>query len=36
MMYQHTGFWQSMDTLKDALELEQAWHTSQPWKVWKD
>jgi glucose-1-phosphate cytidylyltransferase len=36
MMYQHTGFWQSMDTLKDALELEQAWHTSQPWKVWED
>ncbi len=34
MMYRHHGFWQSMDTLKDANELEQIWQTSAPWKAW--
>ena len=35
MMYRHHGFWQSMDTLKDAMELEKAWQESEPWKVWE-
>ncbi|MCB8945135.1 MAG: NTP transferase domain-containing protein [Ardenticatenaceae bacterium] len=36
MVYHHHGFWQSMDTLKDAMDLEQIWQQSQPWKVWQD
>ncbi|RLC60818.1 MAG: glucose-1-phosphate cytidylyltransferase [Chloroflexi bacterium] len=34
MMYRHTGFWRSMDTFKEALELDATWHESAPWKVW--
>lgn len=34
MMYQHTGYWRSMKTFKDALELDGAWRQSAPWKVW--
>jgi glucose-1-phosphate cytidylyltransferase len=34
MMYRHHGFWQSMDTLKDANDLEQLWRAGAPWKVW--
>ncbi len=34
MLYQHSGYWQSMKTLKDALTLKEAWQNSQPWKVW--
>ncbi len=34
MIYRHRGFWQSMDTLKDALELEERWRADAPWKVW--
>lgn len=34
--YQHTGFWQCMDTLRDKRALEQLWISGQaPWKVWK-
>jgi glucose-1-phosphate cytidylyltransferase len=34
MLYRHSGFWRSMDTLKDAIVLEQLWQESAPWKVW--
>lgn len=34
MLYQHRGFWRSMDTLKDSLVLEELWQESAPWKVW--
>jgi glucose-1-phosphate cytidylyltransferase len=34
--YPHTGYWQSMDTLRDKLALEKKWETGAPWKVWKD
>jgi glucose-1-phosphate cytidylyltransferase len=34
MMYRHAGFWHSMDTLQDAIDLEEAWRQSAPWKVW--
>ncbi|MFT5194129.1 MAG: glucose-1-phosphate cytidylyltransferase [Cellvibrionaceae bacterium] len=34
MLYQHKGHWQSMKTLKDALELKRAWDESAPWRVW--
>ncbi len=35
MIYRHTGFWRSMDTFKEALELDTVWRESAPWKVWK-
>lgn len=34
MLYRHTGYWQSMKTLKDALKLKEDWQQEQPWKVW--
>ena len=33
--YQHRGFWQPMDTLRDKNQLEDMWNTGRaPWKVW--
>ena len=35
--YQHHGFWQPMDTLRDKMHLEDLWTSSAaPWKVWSD
>ena len=35
MAYQHDGFWQCMDTLRDKLLLETLWESGQPpWKLW--
>lgn len=34
MAYQHAGFWQAMDTLRDKNHLEDLWASSPPWKVW--
>lgn len=34
MSYQHTGFWQAMDTLRDKTHLEALWSTNPPWKLW--
>lgn len=34
MVYRHTGFWQSMNTMKDTLLLEKIWQENPPWKVW--
>ena len=36
MMYRHTGFWRKMDTLKEALALDEFWRESAPWKTWDD
>jgi len=34
--YQHRGFWQAMDTLRDKNQLEDLWATgTPPWKVWE-
>ncbi|MBV8034997.1 glucose-1-phosphate cytidylyltransferase [Roseateles sp.] len=34
--FQHPGFWQPMDTLRDKVRLEELWQTHQaPWKVWR-
>ncbi len=33
-MFRHHSFWQSMDTLKDMLYLEERWLADAPWKVW--
>jgi glucose-1-phosphate cytidylyltransferase len=33
--YQHEGFWQPMDTLRDKTHLEELWQSGQaPWKTW--
>jgi len=33
--YQHHGFWQPMDTLRDKVHLEHLWQSGRaPWKVW--
>ncbi len=35
MSYQHRGFWQPMDTLRDKNHLEDLWASGRaPWKVW--
>jgi glucose-1-phosphate cytidylyltransferase len=35
-VFQHTGFWQSMDTLREKNLLESLWQSGKaPWKVWK-
>ena len=37
MAYQHDGFWQCMDTLRDKRLLNSLWDSGQaPWKTWKD
>ncbi|MDC2993115.1 glucose-1-phosphate cytidylyltransferase [bacterium] len=33
--YEHGGFWQAMDTLRDKHKLEQFWDTgTPPWRLW--
>lgn len=33
--YQHEGFWQPMDTLRDKIYLNKLWDSKDaPWKVW--
>ena len=35
MAYEHHGFWQPMDTLRDKHLLEELWQTGKaPWKIW--
>ena len=34
MMYRHVGFWRSMDTFKEAVELDAVWRERSPWKTW--
>jgi glucose-1-phosphate cytidylyltransferase len=36
MAYEHGGFWQPMDTLRDKHYLEDLWQKGKaPWKVWE-
>lgn len=36
MAFQHDGFWQPMDTLREKNQLEEMWQSNQaPWKLWK-
>jgi glucose-1-phosphate cytidylyltransferase len=36
MAFDHEGFWQPMDTLRDKFYLEKLWASNNaPWKVWK-
>lgn len=33
--FQHEGFWQCMDTLRDKRQLDQLWREQKaPWRVW--
>ena len=33
--YKHTGFWKSMDTVRDRHELDTMWRNDNPpWKIW--
>jgi glucose-1-phosphate cytidylyltransferase len=33
--YEHGGFWQPMDTMREKTQLEELWRTGRaPWKVW--
>lgn len=37
MAYQHTSFWQCMDTLRDKRLLESLWESGNPpWKIWEE
>jgi glucose-1-phosphate cytidylyltransferase len=34
--FQHAGFWQAMDTMRDKNQLEELWDSGNaPWKVWQ-
>ncbi len=36
MAYEHHGFWQPMDTLRDKHLLEELWDQGKaPWKSWE-
>ena len=35
MAFEHPGFWQPMDTLREKRLLEELWASGKaPWKVW--
>lgn len=37
MVYQHDGFWQCMDTLRDMNLLNEYWEKGNaPWKIWEE
>jgi glucose-1-phosphate cytidylyltransferase len=36
MAFEHQGFWQPMDTLREKTHLEELWNSGKaPWKNWK-
>jgi glucose-1-phosphate cytidylyltransferase len=36
MAFEHSGFWQPMDTLRDKMYLEELWQADNaPWKLWE-
>ena len=36
MAFEHSGFWQPMDTLRDKNLLEELWSSGEaPWKRWR-
>jgi glucose-1-phosphate cytidylyltransferase len=36
MAFEHRGFWQPMDTLRERNLLEDLWSSGKaPWKVWQ-
>jgi len=36
MAFEHQGFWQPMDTMRERTQLEELWASGKaPWKTWK-
>jgi len=36
MAFEHQGFWQPMDTLREKMHLEELWASGKaPWKIWQ-
>ena len=36
MAFEHKGFWQPMDTIREREQLEEHWASGQaPWKIWE-
>ncbi|WP_420587374.1 glucose-1-phosphate cytidylyltransferase [Ruegeria sp.] len=36
MAFEHKGFWQPMDTIRERHELEEYWASGEaPWKIWE-
>jgi len=35
-LYQHNGFWHSMDTHKDFEDLNRMWANEPRWRIWKN
>ena len=36
MAFEHQGFWQAMDTLREKTHLEELWVSGKaPWKIWQ-
>ena len=36
LAYEHSGFWQPMDTLREKNMLETLWQSgTAPWKIWE-
>ena len=33
--HRHTGFWECMDTYKDAVNLNDLWAAGAPWRKWE-
>ncbi|MDZ7804390.1 MAG: hypothetical protein U5K34_10470 [Thiohalophilus sp.] len=34
--FEHDGFWQPMDTMRDKNHLESLWDSdTAPWKIWE-
>ena len=37
MAFEHIGFWQPMDTLREKKMLEELWSSGNaPWKIWQN
>ncbi|MBS0198552.1 MAG: glucose-1-phosphate cytidylyltransferase [Planctomycetes bacterium] len=37
MAFEHSGFWQPMDTLREKMLLEELWASGKaPWRVWEE
>ncbi len=35
-LFKHNGFWKSMDTYRDMMEINKLWNKKRPWAIWED
>jgi len=35
-VFNHGGFWHSMDTFQDKTNLDNLWNNGAPWKIWRE